>query len=36
MAGVASDDRQIQPQQPNPTPDQSLGLHLPALMHRSG
>jgi hypothetical protein len=36
MAGVASDDRQIQLQQPNPTPDQSLALHPPALMHRSG
>src|ERR1700674_1446970 len=36
MAGVASDDRQIQLQQPNPTPDQSLALHPPELMHRSG
>jgi hypothetical protein len=27
---------QIQLQQPNPTPDQSLALHPPALMHRSG
>jgi hypothetical protein len=33
MAGVASDDRQIQLQQPNLTPDQSLALHPPALMH---
>ena len=33
MAGVASDDREIQLQQPNPTPDQSLALHPPALMH---
>jgi hypothetical protein len=36
MAGVASDDRENQLQQPNPTPDQSLALHPPALMHRSG
>jgi len=35
-AGVASDDRQIQLQQPNPTPDQSLALYPPALMHISG
>ena len=29
-------DIMIQLQQPNPTPDQSLALHPPDLMHRSG
>jgi len=31
MAGVASDHRQIQFEQPNPTPDQSLALHPPTI-----
>src|SRR5271157_155871 len=36
IAGVASDDRQIQLQQPNYTPNQRLALHPPALMHHPG
>src|SRR5438034_6340786 len=36
MAGVASDDRQIQLQQPNLALNQRLGLYPPALTHRSG
>jgi hypothetical protein len=36
MAGVASNDRQIQLQQPNLTPDQRLALHPPALVHNPG
>ena len=34
--GINVGDIMIQLQQPNPTPDQSLALHPPALMHRSG
>jgi hypothetical protein len=36
MAGVASDDRQIQLPQPNLTLNQRFGLHPPALVHKSG
>jgi hypothetical protein len=36
MAGVASDDQQIQLRQPNLTPDQRLALHPPALMPNPG
>jgi hypothetical protein len=36
MAGVASDDLQIQLQQPNLTLNQRLKLHPPALVHGSG
>src|SRR6266478_4278472 len=36
MAGGASEDRQIQLQQPNLTLYQRFGLHPPALLHRAG
>src|SRR5436190_9014588 len=36
MAGVASNDRQIQLRQPNSTSDQWLVLHPPALVHNPG
>jgi hypothetical protein len=36
MAGVASDDRQVQSRQPNPTLDQRLALHPPTLLHNPG